>query len=90
VVADRQDSDVGRVDAPDQGHVAEDVRVAREVDPEPVLELEHDAARLARVAAVGRARGVVGVGERDLTPSTATVPPLFGEFAELSSATPDG
>ena len=33
VVADRQDGDVGRVDPPDQGHVAEDVRVAREVDP---------------------------------------------------------
>ena len=31
VVADRQDRDVGRVDPPDQGHVAEDVRVAGEV-----------------------------------------------------------
>jgi hypothetical protein len=47
VVADRQDGDVGLVDAPDQLHVAEDARVAGEVDLRPVLERHDDAARLA-------------------------------------------
>ena len=47
VVADRQDRDVGLVDAADQLHVAEDARVAGEVERLAVLGLDDDARRLA-------------------------------------------
>ena len=66
VVADRQDRDVRLVDAPDQLHVAEDARVAREVELRPVLDLDHEACRLAEIGAVVRARRMLRVGERDL------------------------
>jgi hypothetical protein len=68
VPADRQHRDVRRVDAPDQLHVAEDARVAGEVDLLAVLELHDDACGLAEVVAVvGRAR-VESVHERELDP----------------------
>ena len=59
VVADREHRHVGGVDAPDQRHVAEDVRVAGEVDRRPVVESEHEPARLAEVHAA-RARSTSG------------------------------
>ena len=49
VVADREDRDVGGVEPPDQRHVAEDVRVARDVDRRAVVRPQHEAARLAEV-----------------------------------------
>src|SRR5581483_7783622 len=64
VVADRQHRVVGLPQVPDELHVAEDARVAREVDRPPLLEADHEAARLARVGAVGSARGMEGVDER--------------------------
>ncbi len=51
VVADREDGEIGLVQAPDQRHVAEDARVAGEVDALP-LGADDDAARLAHVRAV--------------------------------------
>jgi hypothetical protein len=66
VAADRQDRDVRLVEPRDQLHVAEYVRVAGDVDGQAVLELEHEADRLARVGAVRRGRRVLRVGERDL------------------------
>jgi hypothetical protein len=66
VVADRQDDEIGLVEARDQGHVPEDARVAGEVDPEAALEPEHDPARLAGVRSVRGARRVEGVRQRHL------------------------
>ncbi len=51
VVADRQDGDVRLVDPPDQLHVAEDARVAGEVELRPVLHLDDEPGGLARVRA---------------------------------------
>ena len=69
VAADRQDRDVGRVEARDQLHVAEDARVAGEVQLRPVLDLDHEARRLAEghdAPIVEDAARVPGVDERDL------------------------
>ena len=59
VVADRQHRDVRRVDPADQRHVAEDVRVAGEVDASGRPRARSRAARLAEIRAVVRARRVV-------------------------------
>ena len=67
-VADRQHRDVGRVDARDQGHVAEDARVAGEVDRLAVLEPHDDPAGLAGVALAVGARRVERVDEREPDP----------------------
>ena len=70
---------------PDQLHVAEDARVTGEVDLRPVLERDDDPARLARVvpsSVLDEWKAFVIV---NLTPSTSTVPPLFGSCV---SATP--
>src|SRR5207247_4774023 len=64
-VADREHRDVGFVDAGDQLHVSEDARVTGEVERLAVLELDDDAARLAGVRAVVRARRVKRVHERE-------------------------
>src|SRR5215218_3309858 len=73
LVADRQESEVRAVELPDQLHVAEDGGVSRVVELEAALELDYVAHRFAGVdhAAVvqGDARGVEGVGRRDLDPS---------------------
>jgi hypothetical protein len=53
VVADREDGEVGLVQAADEGHVAEDARVAGEVDALS-LGAHDDAAGLAHVRAVVR------------------------------------
>ena len=66
VVADRQDRDVGLVDAADQLHVPEHARVPGEIDGRAVRRLEHDARRLAGVGPVGRGARVERVREREL------------------------
>src|ERR1700730_9088103 len=66
-VANREEPALRMVQLADQGHVAEHVRVPREVDLEAVLELDDEAHRLTAVAAVGQRRAVLGVdhGEGD-------------------------
>ena len=54
VAADGQEGDVGPMQLADELHVAEDVRVAGEVDPPPILQLDDEADWLADV---GRAAG---------------------------------
>ena len=73
VAADRQEGERRPVPLADQAHVAEHVRVAGEVEPEAVLELDDEADRLAEVerrlgAAVEVAGRVVGPDHRDLEP----------------------
>ena len=85
VVADREDRDVRRVDAADERHVAEDVRVAGEVELEPVFELDDEPGRLTCVRPVGDARGVVGIRQRDVDAVEGTVPPLFGPWRGFAS-----
>ena len=79
VAADRQDGDVGRVEAADQLHVAEHAGVAGEVDLLAVLELDDDPAGLPDVYEPSSAelewKAFVSV---NFTPSASTVPPLFG------------
>src|ERR1044072_9752440 len=62
-------SDLGRVDAADQLHVAEDARVAREVDRRAVRERQHEPRALADVGAVGRSVRVERVREREAHPT---------------------
>ena len=49
VAADRQERDVGPVQLADQPHVAEHVGVAGVIEAEAVLDLDHEAGRLAEV-----------------------------------------
>ena len=78
VVADRQDGDVGLVDAADQLHVAEDARVAGEVDLRSVLERDDDPAGSPPYPPSGVELEWNAFVSVNLTPSTSTVPPLFG------------
>jgi hypothetical protein len=71
VVADREHATIRRVDPRDQRHVAEDVRVAGEVELEALLELEDDSARLPQVeeaVLAEPAARVVGVRQGRLDP----------------------
>src|SRR6516225_2454471 len=78
VSTDRQNGDVRFVHSPEQLHVAEDASVAGEIELEPVLQLDHVAARRATVAAIGRAARVPGVCQRDLDPFDDDRPTLVG------------
>ena len=86
VVADREHRELRLVDPRDQGHVAEDVRVACEVQREAILERDDEAAGLAGVRPVARrveeCWACVSV---TVIPSSSTVPPLF---VALTDSTP--
>jgi hypothetical protein len=59
-------SPIGRIALADQRHVAEDARVAGDVDALPGLELDHEADGIAAVGAVRQCAGVEGLRHRDL------------------------
>ena len=80
VAADRQDRDVGRVEAADDGlHVAEHARVAGEVELRPVLDRRRRCrtARPCTRASLFELEWCAFVSV-NLTPAASTVPPLFG------------
>jgi hypothetical protein len=66
VIADRDDRDVGFVDAADQLHVAEHAGVSGEIERRAVGGLQHDSRRLAGVGAVRRGARMERVRQRDL------------------------
>ena len=79
VIADRQERDLRRVELADQPHVAEERRVAGEVDRAAVFQADHEArgepdvvrpCRPLRCCSCGRA-GVIEI----FSPLTSTVPP---------------
>ena len=82
MVPDRQHRDLGGIDAPDQRHVAEDVRVAREVDRREIGCFDDEAAGLPGVGALVR-RGVVGMRERDVRPEQVDAAPLVDRLRHV-------
>ena len=64
MAADGQDREVRPEQVADQGHVPERGRVAGVVDPEPVLELDHEPDRLAEVVDRLAAHRVAGGVDR--------------------------
>src|SRR6202158_2984819 len=68
-VADREEGYVELAQLRDEGHVAEHIRVAGEIDSEAVFELDHKSECLSAVddlVAVRNATAVLGVDEGDL------------------------
>ena len=88
VPADREHGHLGRVDAPISCHVAEDARVAGEVDRRAVLKPDDDPGGLAEVVAVVRELEWKAFVERELDPAASTVPPLFEPGACFSTGAP--